>query len=137
MQKIIENLEKAIAIIGAIPEAKIYLGQIKTECGTIACAAGWLASDPYFNAQGMGLVMGPYGGSYWLVQTAKPDFLDYKLDWLEPLFGDDAFNKLFATRNDSALDTLLNLDNALSDKELALARLNDQLGHYQTMLDSE
>lgn len=54
-------LKDAYAIIGGIPDNVIDLDEIVSslgeslECGTICCAAGWLAQHPKFQALGLGL----------------------------------------------------------------------------------
>ncbi|MDY7537559.1 hypothetical protein RGU72_04740 [Undibacterium sp. 5I1] len=61
-----ELLKDAYAIISGIPESQIDLGSItkndctEASCNTIACAAGYLAMHPQFNA--LGLSIGVHGG---------------------------------------------------------------------------
>lgn len=56
-----ELMREAFTIIGGIPEEAIKLEKVVTakgeslDCGTIACAAGWLAMHPKFQALGLGL----------------------------------------------------------------------------------
>lgn len=55
-------MREAYAIIGGIPEHAFDLSSVVSrtgeslECGTIACAAGWLAMHPTFKARGIRLV---------------------------------------------------------------------------------
>lgn len=57
-----ELLREAYAIIGGIPGNKIALRSIVSmkgpslDCGTIACAAGWLGMHPKFQALGLEVV---------------------------------------------------------------------------------
>ncbi|MDQ7981911.1 hypothetical protein QYH69_32325 [Paraburkholderia sp. SARCC-3016] len=62
MQKKTESfplLRDAYAIIAGIPESRFDLclwrsgGNTANECGTIACAGGWLAMHPKFHALGL------------------------------------------------------------------------------------
>lgn len=52
-----ELIKDAYAIIDGIPEESFNLDQwfrpARGACGTIACAAGWLAQHPDFNALGL------------------------------------------------------------------------------------
>lgn len=50
---VIQNLQRAIQIMQAVPAEHVDLDSFK--CGSTACLAGWLCSDPYF-AQWMALV---------------------------------------------------------------------------------
>lgn len=56
-----ELLKDAYAIIGGIPDEAFRLSLVVTrrgeslECGTIACAAGWLGMHPQFQALGLGV----------------------------------------------------------------------------------
>jgi hypothetical protein len=129
---IVQNLRKAIEIIRAIPDDKLNLGTFRTDtdCGTIACSVGWLAQDPYFIEQGLTLVPTPtgyslkLGGPYDALVATSGTY--YNLD---ELFGADAFYRLFATRIIGIVDsiTLNEVDSDLTDKQLALNRLEQQL----------
>jgi hypothetical protein len=72
----VERLKRAIAIIEATPSKQLnlrfwqrgekdttkkqYVSSVQeVHCGTIACAAGWLALNPEMNAEG--LSCGPFG----------------------------------------------------------------------------
>ncbi|PLC44505.1 hypothetical protein C0Q88_07445 [Ralstonia pickettii] len=84
-----ELLKDAYAIIDGIPGRVIDLDMWTAEtgdsqfCGTIACAAGWLARHPKFNAQGLKLEFGDDGppmhepsGTYGFTALAKMFNLD-------------------------------------------------------------
>lgn len=127
-EKILDNLDRAIAIITEIPDDKLDLRQFKTECGTIACTAGWLTSNPHFIQQGMGLA--PTRSLYF--RDVQPFDLTLhgkthtNMDWLDDLFGPDAFDHLFIERGDGEMDEDIFHDVGdfdTSDKTLALERL--------------
>ncbi len=50
-----ERLKRLAEILDAVPPAQFDLGfwYTKTDCGTIACAGGWAALDPGFQADGL------------------------------------------------------------------------------------
>jgi hypothetical protein len=48
----IENLKQLRRVVEAVPEGQFdmeWFGK-KTDCGTVCCAAGWAALDPWFQA---------------------------------------------------------------------------------------
>jgi len=54
--KTVERLEQVIRVLEELPkEKKLDMGQWMT-CGTIGCAIGWAASDPWFTRRGLKLV---------------------------------------------------------------------------------
>jgi|GEM_PF-1759375 len=63
-----ELLKDAYAIIDGIPDKVVNLNHVVSEkgesldCGTIACAAGWLGMHPKFNKLGLSVVQGGLGG---------------------------------------------------------------------------
>ncbi|MEB0029156.1 hypothetical protein QN372_00185 [Undibacterium sp. RTI2.1] len=117
-----ELLKDAYAIISGIPESQIDLGSItkndctEASCSTIACAAGYLAMHPQFNALGLSI-----GGKGELVYKNRINW-NY-IDPLSSIFGlteKDATN-LFSHVDGSRYDAEI-LD-ASSDKALWLKRV--------------
>lgn len=84
-----ELLKDAYAIIDGIPEHLINLSYIVSEkgespaCGTICCAAGWLAHHPQFQA--LGLSCSPDGGM--LLLHGSSNYLGVYADQLAEVFG--------------------------------------------------
>lgn len=109
-----ENLEALRAAIVAHEESLFDLGNYvrKTGCGTLYCSAGLAATMPFFTDQLTGA-----GGGIGSVANC--------LTMQESMWGDNAYNRLFARAGHSVYDGLI-LDNQgmLSDKELALARID-------------
>lgn len=139
-------LREARAVIDAIPEAQLDLSQIITErgldefgsiaddgdlasgCGTIACAAGWLALTPRFQALGLTAVVENINGdeiamlAYQGVSTENQASYDLAT---APLFN-ITFTQaasLFATRGEHESDTN-DPDEDATDKEIFLARID-------------
>lgn len=98
-EKILENLRMAHKIISATPEDAIDLQQFTTSrtCGTLHCAGGWLATVPYFQALGLGLV----GGRLRVGGSEASGYVK-----LDPLLGDSAFDRLFCEYGGGAFDGL-------------------------------
>jgi len=154
---IIDNLERAIALIELTPEKDVDLFQFKRKCGTVHCTAGWLTTDPHFQAQGMGLKLEKQAlGSYrsFLTNTKTPGACSYNYEWLDALFGANAFNNLFAEYGEGHNDNQLvgaetgqvlfydaeydekNDGKPVSDKTLALLRLRHYLSMHKTLAAS-
>lgn len=125
-----ELVAKAHAIIDGIPEEHICLnayvrdGELHYSCGTIACGAGFLGMHPDFNAMGFRLErFDPFCTTVPFYKGAWAN------DAVDKLFGDDAFDRMFATHGEGAydddlLDELWNrLHRRATDKELLLARM--------------
>ncbi len=141
MPTILENLNKAIEVIEATPAEEIDLGLFMNRCGTLACAVGTLAMDEFFKAQGLhlqskedeeGEVM-----SWELICRGTAYRWDVGLDNLDNLFGENAFDSCFATRDNGTFDEEILHDKEglfdkidLSDKQLALQRLYRQRDLY-------
>ncbi len=113
MNKILTNIDKAIEILTQVPEETLDLKLFK--CDTLYCAAGHLASDPFFIEQGFVLIPNKYRpGSQTVSGYAMMD-----------CFGADAFDMLFTLRGSGDADEYLLADMpGMSDKQLAIARLN-------------
>jgi hypothetical protein len=68
-----QRLLKVARILDSVPEEKFDLRHWKRspfpwepECGTVACAVGWAASDPGFKRAGLSVSMDRYGaGEIW------------------------------------------------------------------------
>lgn len=120
-----ENLLRAIKLVEDEPVQLVDLDEYAktTPCGTLHCAAGLCASDPFFQAQGMTL-----DGFGWLHTQPK----DLPTDDLDALFGICAWQRLFNARACGTWDQgwLDPEAGHISDKELALLRLNKQLEEY-------
>jgi hypothetical protein len=120
----IENLKAAIAAVEAQPELDLNQYRKVTDCGTLYCVAGLLPTIPHFAALG---VVGYIGG------VGAPELPDSRSsdDTLDELFGmfpdGDAYNCLCALRKYGEWDEELLASGRLTDKELALARLNKAL----------
>mgnify|MGYP001576459888 CR=1 FL=1 len=130
------NLIEAIRLVEAEPVLELDQYLTETTCGTLYCTAGLLAQQPYFQRQGMRLSQdedwgGLSIGTYFLTIGHRE------------LFGDDAFDRLFASSKvgvwDDELIRELEAPNEdaeptkprPTDKQLALARLRRQLDLYQ------
>lgn len=140
--KILKNLEIAYK---AIEECKPKLFSLstfneETTCGTLHCSLGLLGTMPYFNEQKLKFVK----------RLTGPDYIDEVLtikgiavmcashEWLDELFGDNCYFCLFHTRETGSWDYFnycysgpavgfLRVNPKLTDKELALLRLNHQI----------
>jgi hypothetical protein len=139
----IENIERAIAIMQAVPEKDVNLAHFlvpaQGDCGTLACCAGWLAQDKFFQDQGMTLaeVDRSFGTTSWCVVPQGTNQFPEDWEWLDALFGEDAFARLFEPYGCGEWDTSIiaayndrlgeDEDGDPSDKELALERLRHQL----------
>lgn len=123
-------LRDAYAVIDGIPEERFNLNawRVTRECGTVACAAGWLMQHP--DMQAKGLYMDSYGSP-----TFK-GLLDYTA--LEAFFGLRAGvgYALFCPRHTGfycGLNGMVKLDDYAdpdaypSDKQLFLARVREFL----------
>lgn len=126
-----QNLESLIVAVEAQPEEKFDLDRYKqeTDCGTAFCTAGLASTMPEFQAQGLNYQKIPntergmvYVGTLSIWYRGVSD----------PMFGPDSFTRLFEPAGVGALDGLLGYDDEgetpnMTDKELALARLRNQL----------
>ncbi len=131
-----ENLEKAIEIVSARPEEWFNLTYdcINVGCGERYNIVGLLATHKFFTDQGMRLTKETHP-SYGLSSVVCGDDLGYLgyATWTDRMFGKDSFNRLFRAHNlglwDNDMDdaSYAANDRALTDKELALSRLNKQL----------
>lgn len=141
------NLSVLLEAVKTQPENLFALSrysQVK-ECGTLFCTAGLAATMPYFKEQGMELKQ-PYKNDVTLVYINGIEVDD--LDVADSLFGEDAWTRLFATYGHGDFDA--DTDSAycdwrlfgrwnnqtepehlVTDKTLAIARLERQLAIYQ------
>lgn len=129
-------LRFAYAVIGGIPDEKVRLHNIVSHrgpslaCGTVACAAGWLAMHPEFQARGLTLIVGtgPHSTRLAYRGTDTRFQSSYNLA-LAPLFNisQGAASVLFAARD-------CKRTRVRTDKQLFLLRLYEFLyGRGQTM----
>jgi len=118
-----ELLKDAYAIIDGIPEDKINLRVIRLsegkslECGTICCAAGWLASHPTFKALGLSIA----NDRCIYLNGEMPDCNNYS-DQMAAVFGitKPEASDLFDQRQ-------ANEPRSLTDKEIWLRRVRQFL----------
>lgn len=142
MPTIKENLEQLIKFVEEEPEQlfDLRLYETPTPCGTLHCALGLAATKPFFQGQGLRFL----GGLLIIADGRWPNN-----HTLAPLFGEDSWSRLFEVRGldykvegevviDSVFDggswdagIFAKLGPGITDKELALARLNRQLALYQ------
>lgn len=123
-----ENLLELRHAIAAWPEEKFDLEfvAIKHDCGTLYCALGIVGSTPCFQVMGYSLDM--FGRL-----TKNGDF--YLAD-LDDDFGHHAYGHIFQQRQRGGFDSLITkdskeaLDDTVTDKMLALARIDKQLELY-------
>jgi hypothetical protein len=152
-QAILTNLRDAHDILSKVEEPVFNLQTFKrsTECGTVACAAGWLAmsdrfapimklvpQSPSFFSHYCSLVPAATGASHYNEHGG------YDFDWLDEHFGPDAFDNLFCERSDGGRDkehaqATQRYDeegyeveecvfpDSVTDKELALWRIEQQI----------
>lgn len=150
------NLQLAIKVLETKTSAQTDLGSfqgIPNQCGTPHCAAGWLAQEPHFQELGMALGQNPgtrtrssiYPAFRMIVIDTKPELspapesFAQRFDFLDRIFGDEAFDRLFACYGDGSndqdivgdgVDLYERNENSKTDKDLALARLRRQLAIY-------
>lgn len=135
----IDNLEALLTAVKAQPEHLFNLNYWRQEepCGTLFCVAGLAASMPKFQA--LGLNWSKHG---------DPTFNGISM-WNrggDVLFGDDSMNELFATSGQGHNDCGLGLDYEddenddpimeCTDKELAIARIEDRITTYKAKLEN-
>jgi hypothetical protein len=130
-----ELLREAYAIIGGIPDEVFDLETIvkrrgdSLACGTICCAAGWLAHHPEFNARGLtveGRSLHWKGESHlWQWEVAIANVFGIGCETAEKLFGMRGYGLLGRKE--------VGVYSTLSDKELWLLRVRTYLErHGQT-----
>jgi hypothetical protein len=126
--QIIKNLEVAIDVLTSTPEEKIDLRLFAqdTPCGTIACAIGTLAMYPYFQTQGVILTELP-DDCYCVSINGGSISFEGRF-----IFGEGNMIRLFTVRGNGAWDDVLLAANPyMTDKQLAIARLQRQLAIYK------
>jgi hypothetical protein len=135
---ILANLRKAHEILRAAPEKLFDLEYFKEQktCGTLHCAAGWLAASPEFSDR-MQFYQRMHG--VWCVVEPGRDPGDWSnWKWVDKHFGPLAFDNLFATRGAGKRDHLhpqaeeqghddVIFPPEVTDKELALWRIEQQI----------
>lgn len=115
MPTIKENLLALRAAIEAEPEGDFNLHQFvqHTPCGTLHCSAGLAATMPFFINQ---LSEDEQRQS---LRWRAEDISDHKGMW-----GPDAFKRLFERHDEGTYDGLLTSNGDLTDKQLAIARID-------------
>lgn len=126
-----ELLKEAYAIIGGIPDNVIDLDAVQRsegetlDCGTVCCAAGWLAHHPKFQALGLGL---PYSGLVCGSLLLKGRLVSYAeaISAVFDIDGDTATSLFCSSRFRRGLlyDVRCDYD---TDKDLWLARVRKYL----------
>lgn len=140
-QEIINNLETLLAAVEAQPESQFNLSHFKVEepCGSLFCTVGLACTMPEFKAMGYELV--PTGGNW----NGSPTYRAHvnhedvvESDVCDPAFGDEAYQRLFRPAGGGWIDDDLGYDidysentATMTDKELAIARLNHQIAAYK------
>lgn len=132
-----DNLIEAIKEVTLFPEEQLDLKMyvVESECGTLYCAAGLLATKPFFQEQGLVLETSQftlYGKPHQYVTHATMSEGMYDRTWATMLFGVDGFLHIFAPRARGTWDDIFFDDTGdqLTDKELVLLRLQKQLTLY-------
>lgn len=127
----IENIEILIEAVTAQPEELFDLSKYKREesCGTLFCTLGLAATLPEFQAQGLKIFQ--CGDAF---DVTINDVHAWYEGIAEPVFGPNAFIRLFEPADCGTMDAVLGYDRGwsygspnMTDKELALKRLNRQL----------
>lgn len=120
--QIIGNLVAAIDVMAQVPDERVDLRTYV--CGTNACAAGWLATVPFFLEQ---------------VDVEDQETAAFDISLKPGMWGDEsladedgednvAWYNLFSSAGDGTFDKELRAKHGMmSDKQLALARLNHVL----------
>lgn len=143
-QLIINNLQTLLEAVKAQPETLFDLSMYtqKQECGTLYCTAGLAATMPYFQAQGMEIKGNGHGGIFVYIGGG---FIT-ETERTAEMFGADPWDRLFATYGHGDFDSYFDPEytdyledddaydapeKAMSDKTLAIARLERQLAIYQ------
>jgi hypothetical protein len=127
MSNIVQNLKKAIEAIEGRDSSELELSCFtsKGECGTLYCSAGILAITQYFYDQGMMFKEDHvYINGRSMFQAEVGDIM----------FGTCAYSRLFELRGCAEWDGEIDPRDEMTDKELALARLNRQLEVVQKEL---
>lgn len=127
-------LQQAIDYIETIPDNVFNLESIysKRECGTIACAAGWLAQNPDFQALGLGLAPNTpeeFSGARLKINGVEK-WWDYSISELFGLEHDDGV-ELFGTRGCGALGYAEEMAFPGTDKQLWLQRARTFIAEQQ------
>lgn len=144
----IRRVRLARTVLEKIPETSIKLDSwytelaeptYSTDCGTIACGAGWLSLSTEFNE--LGLISRQNGFEFY--PSIQID--DYSLNgvpyraWitgfkaLNAVFGIAYTNRLFSGRGFSSFDKFFPInDRKLSDKQLLLDRIDMWLALNET-----
>jgi hypothetical protein len=129
-----ELLKEAYAIIGGIPDNVIDLNLIMRErgdslaCGTICCAAGWLAHHPTFQAIGLSMTDARftehadlvYRGEELMYAQAMSKVFDMPERDVISLFSSRHYQSAIKVRGASRL----------TDKDLWLARVRKYLADH-------
>jgi hypothetical protein len=132
----VERFKKAIELIEKTPDEQINLrvwqkagrnrvtSRAQANCGTIACAAGWIALDPEMQEEGMsvgdfGQPIYPYRGQHLDGFDALQYFFDIR---------DVEVDYLFESRRNSEL---VNGLEKYSDRNIWLRRAHNLLADYE------
>ncbi len=139
VQEIITNLKLLHSHVQLQPETRFDLQRFKKEkeCGTCFCTAGLAACIPEF--QSMGLQIYEQDEMFY-VSFNGVDV--WESSGIEKVFGQECFGNLFEIRDAGYLDEqhlkwngdMWELDESITDKQLALWRLERQIEIYEGKL---
>lgn len=143
-KEIVANLELLRAAVEAQPVGLFDLSFYKKEepCGTLFCTAGLACSMPEFIAKGFGFIT---AWGHKEAVFASVDSVEISgSDKTDPTFGKDSWSRLFEVRNDGEFDKEhpdfgdisdefyeVGVDPSVTDKDLALWRLEQQIAIYK------
>lgn len=147
------NLERLIQAVDDQPEDKFDLSSFRIDkkdannvCGTLFCTVGLACTLPEFQSVGFHLVLrdNEYDREVeQKVYIAKVGDVAVCSGSADPTFGEGSFERLFATRDSGVLDAdhpeavwgiddeWFEIDDSVTDKQLALWRLRKQLAIYK------
>jgi hypothetical protein len=128
---IVENLQAMIDAVQAHPDDQLYLAAWHT-CGSIYCIGGLCAVTPHFTAQG---VKPAISGAPALPNLSFTTTLNRLFGTYLDSDGEEeaAYWFIFTPHGDSEWDRGLDPHDALTDKDLALARLRKALAIQQEL----
>lgn len=138
-EQVLVNLRALRAAVAEHPEDQFDLAAWRTSgptCGTMFCIGGLAATMPFFQRQGM--YPDAYDGA---PRTQDEDDVDEVLNHFFGLYDEDnsesAYDHIFTAAGDSMWDSELRVafhtetGRSPTDKELALARLDKAIKHWE------
>lgn len=61
----IERLQQVVRVLEKLPRNKKFDLSVWMKCGTVGCAIGWAASDPWFTRRGLHLIRADTSGIFY------------------------------------------------------------------------